>query len=216
MTTTSARKAASEAQLKSMGVLVHDELPEIEADNEVTIRTPQETASRVLCLAAVSSIALGDKSSVIRTFVDRAGVEHALSPEERALLKKSKIAKKEKIKFSWRTEAMVPLLWALKRLPALERTAKQSNLDVVFGALPNIHDDLTGFVRKAKLRPKAELIDMADWVYRAHWAVRHTSLKGVAAAGPLDGGVVMEWHQALNWLIRYTDEDNWDEVSTDT
>jgi hypothetical protein len=32
----------------------------------------------------------------------------------------------------------------------------------------------------------------------------------------LDGGVVMEWHRAFNWLIGAYEGAAWDDVSTDT
>ena len=52
-------------------------------------------------------------------------------------------------------------------------------------------------------------------IYRYHWATTSARIKKLKAPAKLDGGVVMERHYALNWLIKYMDQD-WDNISTDT
>ena len=43
------------------------------------------------------------------------------------------------------------------------------------------------FLKKANLRPKAEILDAADLIYRYHWAVRDAQLNGrKATAGHHD------------------------------
>lgn len=66
------------------------------------------------------------------------------------------------------------------------------------------------------LRPKAEILARADLLYRLHWAVRNAQYPQTAPPVGVNGGVVQEWHRAVNWVIRYNDEDNWDHVGTDT
>ena len=61
----------------------------------------------------------------------------------------------------------------------------------------------------------SEVLDQADLIYRYHWAVVDANLKGKLPPGKLDGGVTMERHYALNWLIGYFDQE-WDDISTDT
>jgi hypothetical protein len=66
------------------------------------------------------------------------------------------------------------------------------------------------------LKPQAEILDEADFIYRCHWATRQAGLDGQPPSGGLDSGVTMERHHALNWLIGYGDDAEWDDVTTDT
>lgn len=56
----------------------------------------------------------------------------------------------------------------------------------------------------------------ADLLYRLHWAVRDARLTGSSQPAGIEGGVIQEWHLAVNWMTRYDNEDNWDRVGTDT
>jgi hypothetical protein len=67
-----------------------------------------------------------------------------------------------------------------------------------------------------KIRAKDEIVAWADLLYRLHWAVRDARLNGGQPLEMLNGGVVQEWHLAVNWMTRYGNEDNWDDVGTDT
>ncbi len=75
--------------------------------------------------------------------------------------------------------------------------------------------DTAQFVKDARLRPLASMLDEDDLIYRYHWAVTDARLKGKPAPAKLEGGVVMERHYVLNWLVRYMGQ-AWDDISTDT
>ena len=49
-----------------------------------------------------------------------------------------------------------------------------------------------------------------------HWAVRNAAATGGPLPTTLNGGVVREWHLAVNWMTQYGDDDDWDNVATDT
>ena len=66
-----------------------------------------------------------------------------------------------------------------------------------------------------RLRPLPELLDALDSVYRRHWLVRQARLDDQPAPIGLHPSVVYERHYALNWLLRF-DEQDWDEVGTPT
>ena len=55
---------------------------------------------------------------------------------------------------------------------------------------------------------------MADLYYRLHWAAIELRIKG-KASDQVDEGIIRERHRALNWLIRYLNQE-WDDVTTDT
>jgi Domain of unknown function (DUF4272) len=66
----------------------------------------------------------------------------------------------------------------------------------------------------AKPRPLSEILDEADYYYRLHWAALELRLNGTSS-DKANEEIVVERHKALNWLIRYMDQ-NWDDITTDT
>lgn len=72
-----------------------------------------------------------------------------------------------------------------------------------------------GFRQNAKIRSKKEILDQADLILRLNWACVSARVKNETAPGGLNSSVVYERHYALNWLIKYMNQD-WDSVSTDT
>ncbi|HZY36348.1 MAG TPA: DUF4272 domain-containing protein [Mucilaginibacter sp.] len=105
------------------------------------------------------------------------------------------------------------LLWALGFVDSLAYPSQQCDVP----ADTKILEDLTEaqFMQKAKLRSKKEILDQADLILRLDWACVNARVNKEPVPGKLDKGVVFERHYALNWLIRYLDQ-NWDDVSTDT
>lgn len=81
---------------------------------------------------------------------------------------------------------------------------------------PQEMDALERLRNAIRMRAKNVVMDWADLLYRLHWAVRHAGLIGKPTPANLDGSVVREWHQAVNWMIGYEEENNWDLVGTDT
>ncbi len=71
------------------------------------------------------------------------------------------------------------------------------------------------FVAGARLRALSDILDEADRIYRYHWAVTEARVDREPSPAGLEPGVTHERHYALNWLIRYLDQE-WDDVSTDT
>lgn len=67
-----------------------------------------------------------------------------------------------------------------------------------------------------RVRARSEVMMWADLLYRLHWAVRDARLTGSSQPAGIEGGVIQEWHLAVNWMTRYDNEDNWDRVGTDT
>lgn len=199
------RKQNSIRLLRAKGLPVLDSLPEIEEAAEVTIRSGEEIVHRILCLTAVAQVAFLGRAGPVLPFVGRWKLDAHLTPQERECLQGDAVSEADAIRFSWRTEAIVPLMWALGLIDELwfpsEDVKAQDILDY-WQAFA--HDDLS----RIGHRDVGEILDEADLIYRIHWAVRE------GAEGPLPG-VVQERHHALNWLIGY-EGDDWDEVQTDT
>ena len=105
-----------------------------------------------------------------------------------------------------------PVAVGAQTSPSIDKATPQCDLSQIYGAIPGPKGDFNGFVQNAKLREKSEILDMADWIYRARWATRQNRIDECTEIGSLDASVVQEWHHALNWLIKYGDEDDWDNV----
>ncbi|ESQ79788.1 DUF4272 domain-containing protein [Asticcacaulis sp. YBE204] len=200
------RKQRSIKILKARGLPVLDSLPEIETVEDTTIRSGEAIVRRILCLTAVARAAFVGQTDPVLPFVARWKLDPHLTPDEREFLQSGKVVETDGIKFSWRIEAIVPLAWAIGLYADLWFPEEETHAEDVLEYWESFsHPDLT----RIGHREAADILDQADLIYRAHWAVREGASNG------LHGGVVRERHHALNWLICYEDDD-WDDVQTDT
>ncbi len=83
-------------------------------------------------------------------------------------------------------------------------------------AFPDIHESPWPWIQDPTLRPKSEILDASDLIYRLHWATRQAQVEGKPTPPGVDAEVVEEWYHAVNWLTNYGDERGWDHVETDT
>ena len=207
------RKNRSIARLKSEGVPVIDHLPVIEADSKARLRSLEDIANRAMSLLVVALKGEGLEQPIVEDLVERYRLEPHLSPNEKTFLADASPSDHDRVQFSWRYEGACTLLWALSYI---EDLGKPDSICDVAGAVTILNDRTAEqFVKDAKLRPASEILDQADLIYRYHWAVVDARINGREAPAGLEPGVTLERHHALNWLIRYMDQD-WDDVSTDT
>lgn len=206
-----ARKHRSEGILQAEGVPFIAHLPVIERVDEATGPTAAEVAGRLQALAIVAVKAEGLEQEIVAEVVTGRGWQSLFSPLERVFIDDPQPSEHDRIQFVWRYEAAWVLLWALHKTEGPLGLPREP-CDVPF---------LSGTVRDdpdlaaSGLRPRAELLDAADLIFRCHWATRQAQLTGQDAPAGLDPGVTMERHHALNWLIGDGSE-AWDDVSTNT
>jgi len=138
-----------------------------------------------------------------------------LSPHEITFLKKPETEDNERIQFFWKSECIWLLLWATKKV---ERNLpiEQCNIQEILKNIPEFGSDTSEFIKSIELRNKKEILDLSDFLYRAHWVTRQSSLDGLVKIGKLNPDVVQEWHYAINWLTWYSNIEDWDEITTDT
>jgi hypothetical protein len=208
-----ARKARSIAVLRKEGVPYVEHLPPIETATEIKPRSTQEVALRAIALAVVAVKGETLDQKLALELVQRFDIRSALSPDERAFIDDPTPSEHDRVQFAWRYEGLGVMLWALNFEPELGRPDRIVDVPRAVGLLRDLGRD--GFIANAKLRPVDELLDQADLIYRYHWAVVNARVTGKQPPAGLDPGIVYERHYALNWLIRYSDQE-WDEVSTDT
>jgi len=207
------RYERSLAVLKSREIRYLERLPLIETEAEITLRSPDEIMARIRCLVAVARAAKDNNLAAAWSDIERWRIEDDLSPREKAFVGGDTIGERDRIDFSWQIEAVVPLIWARGLHDELyfpDQTADARSLIAFLDRLT------VGDIADCEMRLAAEILDEADLIYRLHWATRQSGLDGVDPPASLIPSVVVERHRALNWLIGYDDNAEWDEVTTDT
>lgn len=207
------RKQRSVVILKAEKVPIIEHLPVIEAEAESTRRTTEEVALRAMALCIVAVKGEGLEQEIVDKLVQNYELSSAFTPKEKEFISNPEPTKHERVQFAWRYECYWVMLWALGYVENLERPDKICDVKRAVSFLRDL--GRKGFLQKAKLRPQSEILDAADLIYRYHWAVVDARVNHCESPAQLDGGVVMERHHALNWLIGYMDQE-WDNVSTDT
>jgi hypothetical protein len=208
------RRDKSLAVVKAMGLPCLEKLPVIEDEAQVQDRTPKEVAERCVAvvLCAVKGETQGEDQKLVDDLVRRFSADQYFSPSEAKFINNKTPDRQELVDYCWRYECAHVFLWALGHIEQL----KPANeiCDVAHDV--EIMRDLgaSAFVDKARLRTKSEILDMADLYYRLHWSAIDLRLKG-KTSDKVDEGIIRERHRALNWLIRYMQQE-WDDVTTDT
>jgi hypothetical protein len=180
------------------------------------VRSSADVARRSLALFSVVDLALGaDRTDILQWLKDN-GLWSTLAPSEVGFIDTPSPSQKQTINAGWLSERLVVLLWALGDIERLPLSNQQCDTRVFQDILPPFaRVSVQEFVSRSGLRPKPELIAMADEILALHWEARDAERNGRTPRKPVDLEIVQERHHAINWVIGY-DGLPWDEVTTDT
>lgn len=208
-----ARRRRSIAVMEAEGVPVNQWLPVIEAEAETRLPSTEAVTMRAAATLLVASKAVGLEQDSVDAIIRDYALTAWLTPDERTFLADPDPSEQDRVVHSWRFEAAHVLFWSLGFVDRLDGPREMTDP----GAMQRLILDGTRetLLARAKLRPASEILDETDQIYRYRWALVDARINGRPAPAGLDDDVAMEWHQALNWLIRHADEP-WDEVSLDT
>jgi hypothetical protein len=207
------RKARSEEILKNERVPFVSHLPVIRTEKDSKRRSVEEVSRRAIALCLVAVKGEGLEQEVFDKIVKDYEISSAFSPAERKFIGNPVPSPHDRAQFVWRYECYWVMLWALGFVDDLKRP---DTICDVGPAVKILHDlGAKRFMEKSKLRSQKEILDAADLIYRYDWAAVNARIKNQPTPAGLNGEVIMERHHALNWLIRYMDQ-QWDDVSTDT
>lgn len=208
-----ARKARSEAVLRARGVKVLDSLPVIAGETRSLRRTEREVAERALgaMIAAVKGETRDYEMG--QGLLKQFGAAGFLTPLERDFMDDPDPLNQFILDITWRYEGVLILLWSLGLIKELPPEEQVVDVAMMGNMLRELGYD--GLIAAARLRPQAEILDMADYYYRLNWAVRDAELKYEDLPEGADPSIVLERARALNWLYGYAGQ-SWDEVSADT
>ena len=209
------RANRTEKILSELHIPINPSLPLIEDESEIHVRKASDIAKRILILTYLNVIADDEVSKQeIIEFLKNESLWDYLSREENSLLAKEILTVKDKVNISWRSEAIWTLLWAIKKVDTLQLPTEKCNVADILNLLPAFFEPTKEFIYTAHIRESSEILDMSDFIYRLHWAVRDSELNGQDIPGGINTGIIYERHYAINWITYY--EDDWDEITTDT
>jgi hypothetical protein len=207
-----ARRARSIAVLERLGVPHNARLPAVEDDASVALRPPEEIARRCIAVAVCAVKGELNDQELIDELVADFAAESFFSPREAAFVRNPSPARQELVDNAWGYEIVHVLLWSLGYLKELKPPNEICDVPGEAGIIRGRHaDDLAA---DAHPRQVGELLDMADLYYHYHWSAIELRLHG-QSSDALDEEIIHERHRALNWLIRYMNQE-WDDVQTDT
>lgn len=225
------RAKRSFAELKKRHVPVFPGPLFVDDDEEVAVQSPQDVARRVLVLWAVALRAEGMPQVDAHRMIDKQNLWAYVSPQEKVFLENKNPPPDDCQKLVWRLESIWVLLWALGYIEELDWPSEMCDVKQLAGLVREFEDD-PKFISGARLRAPQELLNAQDLTMRIHWAIRDAYLHQDATI-PVDldwsgkselvpvglsaaVGVVEQRHYVLNWLLKFLETENWDEIDTPT
>jgi hypothetical protein len=188
--------------------------PDDEPEESGGTRNAEAIAKRALALAAVISCAYGEPKPAVTKWLKKEKLWKETTPAERAFLLKG-MSPKAKIAFTWKLEALAPLLWAIGKIGKMPGLGRQCDVDALMRAVIRPPGATREYISSASLRAGERISEAYEKVYRAHWKVRDAQVAGKPAPKGLDPEVVQERHYGFNWLTGYMGQP-WDDITTDT
>ena len=190
--------------------------PQVEEPLEDNVRDSQEIARRSLALFGVVGIALGASRNDIVGWLKDEALWEELSPTELSYVLAQEPIEKQTIDASWMSEALIVLLWALRKVEKLPAPNEQCDTSIFQELLPPFAEmSAAQFITSAERRSETALQDMAEELMHLHWQARDAQIHSKPIPSHVNIEIVQERHHAINWVIGY-DGLPWDEVTTDT
>ncbi|MBB3701550.1 DUF4272 domain-containing protein [Flammeovirga yaeyamensis] len=209
------RRAKSEKVCESNGVPIYKNPNSlfIAPEKELELRTKDEIVDRAIALLYLGLKSEGLEQVHLDKMEEDYGVSSKLSPSEKEYAYSTNPTNQQRTDANWRYESLHVLLWSLGYIDELIYPNQMCNVADDVKIIYELGPDK--FRTQSKLRSKAEILDQADLILRLDWACVSARVKNEVAPGGLNSSVVYERHYALNWLIKYLNQD-WDNISTDT
>ena len=207
-----ARKAKNIAAVKELGLPFTEHLPVVEDETSIKPRSAKEIAERALALAIVAVKGEANDQQLVQELIARYTARELFTPAELAFITNRSPTQQQLTDFTWQYECLHVLLWALGHIEKLQPPNQICNVPAEVAIIRDLGRQKLSST--ARPRPPSEILDQADYYYRLHWAAVELRIHG-KSSDKADEGIIRERHKALNWLVRYMDQE-WDDVTTDT
>ena len=215
------RRSKNIELIKNFGIYTLPELPVIESEEECKLRRIDEIVCRMIALMAAaiySECLYWEKMPVVeaREFIDttlgKYGYKDYFSQKEREYFNNNDPMQREIINYSWQYENVYVLEWVLGLAESLYFPGSICDVAATVKTITNF-DSVDEIVTHSRMRPKNEILDEADFIYRLDWSCVDARINNKGDLPGVISGVVSERHKTLNWLIMPAD---WDYVDTST
>lgn len=206
------RKSRSEENLASNNIKVNKNLPCIEAESNVTLRTKDKVIDRAYALLIVAAKGEGISKEQLNKPIQEKNIS-SFSPHEQIILDTEELNDQQIAYSTWRYESLNTLLWALGYNETLAYPSEMCDVPTIVGGL--LKTTREAFTAQCSLRSTAEILDELDKTYRMNWTCVDARINGTPVGGNINPSIIYERHYALNWLTSYQDQ-AWDDVQTDT
>ena len=219
-----ARRNQSIKRLRERQVHAAYWLPLLWEKAEEPGRTTEEVCARaaaLLIVALYSECRVGDHKSYeeawefISPIIENYGASKFFSPSEQKYLNDPDSTEQTQIQYSWQYENLWVMEWALGLTDDLfwpDRICDVPASVHIIGEYQTMQELLAA----AKLRPREELLQQADLIFRLHWACVDAQVMKMPPPQGVDAGVVMERHRSLFWLAGCDNMCPWDDVDLST
>ncbi len=206
------------SKVKSLKLLVNENLPEIEDIENIQFRDKIEIAKRALALTFIASYAEGvietNEIREVRKFflslLKDYQVTSDLTEAEMNFIYEYRPTQNQLIDFSWEYEGAYALMWVLGYVEDLSFPP----LACEAHKLVNIIKQFTSFeefIENSNLRSKEELIEAYELAYRTQRAVDDTESIGRIIPGGIDLNVIRKRNKTFQWITNYKNAP-WDKI----
>lgn len=182
------------------------------------VRHREEIARRALALGAAVAISFEAEREPILSWLAESGIGTNLTERERKFIFAEKPTQEEIVAFSWRSEGLTVLLWAIGKLPELPPPNEQCSTGALVDALAPYNDQSADeFLQLPHALSDETLLATALEIQDLH-ALARARVRDPRRNdnGPdVDIEIIQERHHAINWVIGYCGQE-WEDVTTDT
>lgn len=209
------RRKKSEAICISHGIPIYGNPNSlfVDSDENVVLRTKDEVVDRAFALMYLGLKSEGLEQNYLDDLNSAYGIFDKMSPSELEFAQSSNPTQQQMIDANWRYESLHVMLWALGYIDSLSYPDMMCDVSSDVKTIYQLGPDK--FREQSVLRSKSEILDQADLILRFDWACVSARIKEEPAPASMDASIVYERHYALNWLIKYLNQE-WDDVTTDT
>lgn len=178
-------------------------------------QSAESIAKRALVNQCVIAAGHGVSKARIKRWLKQEGLWADASPKERRFLESRDASEQDCFNATWRAEAQVALLWAIRKIRSLGNLGEMCNSGQLVDAIPALGASTKEFIKTAKLRSKKKIEEEYETIYDSHWRLRDAKRRGLDFTESINPDVIQERHYAFNWIMGYCGQ-TWDEMTTDT
>jgi hypothetical protein len=203
------RKQVTEKRLSALGITLVDNLPPIEEEDAITLRSPREVAERILILTYLSCVATDPSlRQEVMMFLIQEGLWDKASEEEKVLFHKTRLTEEDFTNIFCRSESIWLLLWVINKIDSLDLPEKEVNLHDIFPYLPGFLEPTGSFIHAATIRSVSEILDQSDFIFRLNWALREAYEQG-SQISSLNPSIAYERYFSISWVTQT--RESWEE-----